>query len=591
MDVLVTSGETSTGLHVARSLGRAGLRVLLGGSTPASPAFTSRYVSGHFVSPPPDQSPEDFVEAIAREAARWQPKLVIPADESSLVLLAREAGRFQGQTRVAAPPFRVVRQVLDARTYLALAATVGVPTPRAVALDRECPLGPQLDALPFPLILRPAHNPREGERDQAKVLHCLHRVELLRHLARMREDEEWPLAQEQPPGASVGIGALAGGGEPLALFQYRRLRDLPPGGIGVLRVAEPLDPVLADLATRLLRALGWDGLAMVEFRVDRQGDPLLAEVHGGPWEGLALALAAGMDFPLWWYRYLVHGEAPAPPAYRSGVRCRWLVGEVQRLEHLLRRDSAGDPMDRPGRLRAGWDFVAGFFATAHYDEFLFGDLRPGLRDLWQGLVAQRWWALRRRVREYLAGARTWAYLAAVRRARRGGTLDRLRQRGLPAPCRSILFVCHGNICRSPFAARYAQSRLQAVGRMATKVRSAGLGAAPGREADAVAVRVAKELGVDLSGHRAQAVSRELVQQSDLIVMMEWEQRVRLLEEYPEAAAKTILLGVFDDDPEDDELNIVDPYGAPPPAYEACDRRIMDCAARLLAHLLLVGEDQ
>jgi protein-tyrosine-phosphatase/predicted ATP-grasp superfamily ATP-dependent carboligase len=591
MDVLVTSGQTCTGLNVARSLGRAGLRVLLGGSTPASPAFASRYVGGHFVYPSPDRSPEAFVEAVAWEVARWRPKLVVPADESSLAVLALAATRFDGQTKVAAPPFPVVRQVLDKGECLALAATLGVPTPRTVRLVRERPLGPQLDGLLFPAILMPTLKAVDGEQDHGKMRTSRNLAELLRHLARVREDEDWPVIQEYVPGVGVGIGVLAGGGEPMALFQYRHLRDLSSGGISVLRMAEPLNPLLADLATRPLRALGWDGLATVEFRVDRQGDPVLTEVNGGIWGGLALALAAGMDFPLWLYRYLVHGEVPPPPRYASGVRCRWLVGDVQRLEHLLRRDPPGDPTDRPGRLRAAWDFLAGFFAARHYDEFLFGDFRPGLRDLRQCLVARPGVALRHRVRERLAAARGRAHVSAVRRARRRGTLERLRRRALPARCRSILFVCHGNICRSPFAARYLQARLQALGRMATKVRSAGLGAAPGREADAVAARVAKDLGVDLSGHRAQAVSRELVQQSDLIAVMEWEQRARLLEGYPEAAAKTVLLGVFDDDPEDDELSIMDPYGALPPAYEACDRRIMACADRLLAHLLLATDGQ
>ncbi len=151
----------------------------------------------------------------------------------------------------------------------------------------------------------------------------------------------------------------------------------------------------------------------------------------------------------------------------------------------------------------------------------------------------------------------------------------------------ILFVCLGNICRSPFAGRYVQTRLQALGRPAIKVRSAGLSAVPGREADALAVRVAKDLGVDLSGHRAQAVCRELVQQSDLIAVMEWEHRVRLLAAYPEAAKKTLLLGVFDDEP-GDALDIADPYGALPEAYAASDRRIMACADRLLAHVLVAG---
>ena len=587
VDVLVTDGEGRVGLNVARSLGRAGLRVLLGGGTPASPGFTSRYLCGHFVYPSPTGTPEAFVEAIVERVARWQPKVVIPAGDSSLAALSRAAHRFAGHTRLACPPFEVVRRVLDKQATFALAARLGIPTPPTTCLDPKLPLGPQLAGLRFPAILKPALKYLDGERNRVKVLYCRSQAELVRRLAKLREDDPWPLVQEYVPGVGVGIGALARGGDPLALFQYRRLRDLPPGGVSVLRVTEPLDPLLADCATRLLQGLEWDGVAMVEFRVDRQGDPVLMEVNGRFWGGLALALAAGMDFPLWLYRYMVHGDVPSPPAYPSGVRCRWLVGEARRLNHFLHQNPGADPQDRPSRLRAAWHFLSGFFATSHYDEFLFGDLHPGLRDLWQLMLSRPWWALQHRVRGRLGRARGRAYVAAVRRARRRGALERLRRRGLPAHCRSILFVCHGNICRSPFAGRYVQTRLQALGRPAIKVRSAGLSAVPGREADALAVRVAKDLGVDLSGHRAQGVCRELVQQSDVIAVMEWEHRVRLLAAYPEAAKKTVVLGVFDDEP-GDALDIADPYGAPPEAYEASDRRIMACADRLLVHVLAAG---
>jgi predicted ATP-grasp superfamily ATP-dependent carboligase len=400
-EVLIPNGQTRIGLNVARSLGRAGLRVVLGSPTPATAAFASRYVCGYFIHPLAGAEPEAFVSTVSREVGRWRPNLVIPADDASLAALAQTRDRFAGRTTIACPSFAAVRQVLDKEATLALAARLQIPVPATRCLDdsgRDLPL----NGLRFPVILKPRLKRLEGELNPIKVLYCRDRDEVQRGLAANEGIKQWVI-QEYVPGFGVGIAALARHGEPLALFQYRRLRDLPPGGLSVLRVSEPLDGRLADDAARMLGALGWDGVAMVEFRTDGHHRPVLMEVNGRFWGGLALALTAGMDFPLWLYRYLVDGQAPPDRGYRPGVRCRWLVGEMRRLEYLLRGTPGNDPMDRPSRLRAAGEFLGGFLRTRHYDEFLFGDVRPGLRELWRCTGGRAAAALRRAVPPRVSG--------------------------------------------------------------------------------------------------------------------------------------------------------------------------------------------
>ncbi|HYB75292.1 MAG TPA: hypothetical protein VED18_18110 [Candidatus Sulfotelmatobacter sp.] len=393
MDVLVTSGQSYTGLNVARSLGRAGLRVLLGGSTPASPGFASRYVCGHFVYPSAARSPRAFVEAVAQQVERWRPRLVIPGDDSTLAALSQAAHRFAGRTRLACPPFEVVRQLLDKEAMLALAARLGIPMPRTVRLDRGRPVGPQLDGFRFPVVLKPTAKYLDGRGDRFKVLYCRDTGEVARCLAELPPGEPGPLAQEYIAGNWVCVAVLLGGGRPLAFIQYRAPRALPPGGVGVRWMAEPAHPDLVGHLVRLLRTIGWDGVAQGEFWVEDGVRPYLLDVNGRFWGSIGFTLAAGMDFPVWLYRYLVAGEIPQPAAYRAGVGCRRLVGELQRLEHFLRGWKGNDPRDCPSKVRALGDFLAGCFNTGNYDEFLWGDLRPGLRALWQWGVGRWWWRL------------------------------------------------------------------------------------------------------------------------------------------------------------------------------------------------------
>jgi len=103
---------------------------------------------------------------------------------------------------------------------------------------------------------------------------------------------------------------------------------------------------------------------------------------------------------------------------------------------------------------------------------------------------------------------------------------------------SVLIVCTGNMCRSPMAAGLLDKRL--AGAQAF-VYSAGTGAPVGSAATRTAVEAVSQYGVDLSRHRAQALTRELASAADLILVMEEHHRQAVLELDPLAEPKTRLL--------------------------------------------------
>lgn len=91
----------------------------------------------------------------------------------------------------------------------------------------------------------------------------------------------------------------------------------------------------------------------------------------------------------------------------------------------------------------------------------------------------------------------------------------------------ILLVCTGNICRSPLAAVLMQRAVQERGVDGIEVSSAGTGAWDGAPASEGAYLVGLEQGLDLSGHRARLLTRDLVEQSDLILTMARHHRARV----------------------------------------------------------------
>ena len=91
----------------------------------------------------------------------------------------------------------------------------------------------------------------------------------------------------------------------------------------------------------------------------------------------------------------------------------------------------------------------------------------------------------------------------------------------------ILFVCTGNICRSPLAAALLQRALTERGAAEIEVSSAGTGAWDGAPVSEGAYLVGLEQGLDLSAHRARLLTRDLVERSDVILTMARHHRARV----------------------------------------------------------------
>ncbi len=106
-------------------------------------------------------------------------------------------------------------------------------------------------------------------------------------------------------------------------------------------------------------------------------------------------------------------------------------------------------------------------------------------------------------------------------------------------CR-IVFVCHGNIIRSPMAEALLRRELKSRDYPASVV-SAGTDANPGREADRRALTVAPEFGVSLLDHRAQRFSDDLASADALIVVMDYMNAAKIAHHFPSVRSRLMLL--------------------------------------------------
>jgi protein-tyrosine-phosphatase len=126
----------------------------------------------------------------------------------------------------------------------------------------------------------------------------------------------------------------------------------------------------------------------------------------------------------------------------------------------------------------------------------------------------------------------------------------------------LLFVCSGNICRSPLAEAMAKAALTAAGIEAV-VQSCGTSALTGQRAEDGARSAAADLGLLLDAHRAQPITRDLITAASLVVCVTDRHRDHVRQFFPYERAKIVSF---------DELtglgDIPDPYGGDAADYRA-----------------------
>lgn len=284
--------------------------------------------------PYPNDAPHQFRKALLALLEQGRYSLLLPGDDLAMAAILEHYEEIRQFVRIACPPPEITQNVLIKDRTLRVAAQLGIRIPRTVKASHTRDLREIAQEISFPWILKPSAKEKRFEEFTSRRFDSLEDVAQAYPLAESLDPPM--LVQEFCEGVGVGVQALLHKGKCLALFQHRRLKELPyTGGVAVTAIAETPDPALVRTSLTLLESLQWDGVAMVEFRVNpKTGEAVLMEVNGRFWGTLSLAVSAGMDFPLYYWQIL-HGETPSiPSSAGSGLRWRWTVGYISRLYRL-----------------------------------------------------------------------------------------------------------------------------------------------------------------------------------------------------------------------------------------------------------------
>lgn len=325
-NVLVAGAETLAAIGAIRSLGRAGYRVHACSSDCDALGFRSRLATLRAVHP--DTHSPDFVGWLHAYVREHGIDLIVPT-EALLVAIQPVFGQFTSLLPVPSSKQTAFRIFSKYDTLATLvdsdceSARANVP---ATLFIKEGQPDPDADALAA--LGAPLHIKADAIHARSPARSITIRAESPKNarvqLADVRRRFDRAIVQGHVTGQGVGAFFLIRSGEVLAEFMHRRIHEVPhTGGVSSLRESWRHDAIRDDALAKL-RALEWEGVAMMEYRWDREtGDFRFIEMNGRFWGSLHLALFAGVDFPVMLAdAFFGIALSKAPANYPLGLRCR-----------------------------------------------------------------------------------------------------------------------------------------------------------------------------------------------------------------------------------------------------------------------------
>ena len=374
--VLVLGDGTRAFLAIIRSLHRKGVEVHAAESHSSCPALTSRHIAERHELPQYRASPRRWEEALRQLMKAQDYRLVIPVSDASLLILHHHSAAL-GRERLALPNPDAMRIFTDKGFTRTVAQSLGVPICRGRNLTPEDAPDPLIREFGLPLALKPPSPYVLGDPKPKRHVRIIRdRAALERELSSGGVKDV--LVESFFAGVGVGVSVIARNGEIMLACQHRRLRESSEAGIGTTRVTEPVDRALLASVASLARAIQLHGVAMFEFRCDREtGEHVLLEVNPRFWGSLPLAVAAGADFPVMLYNLLVKGVVQPPRIHRTGVRRTDMTGDYYRLALKVETGTVAE------RARAGASFAWFAFRLLFrrdYDSWAADDKSPFLEE-------------------------------------------------------------------------------------------------------------------------------------------------------------------------------------------------------------------
>jgi predicted ATP-grasp superfamily ATP-dependent carboligase len=342
-------GSGTNWLGTVRALGRKGVEVIR-----LSPKkwYASKYCST-MICPDAREEPRRYLASLRRLGktlyeGTGRKHALFPTSDDGLSLISKNIETLSGYFEAVCPGWEVTEKIIDKSKTYEFAEKLGIPVPETFTPTDYDDVTRIAKTIPYPCLIKPTHSHLFSPIYKVKLFKVMTAKDLLRHARRLLSCGVGFVLQEEVPGPDDPVYSFRTSvnrrSEPLAVFTSRKLRQWPPQ-FGVGSCSESVwEPRIVDVGVRMLREMGFYGIATFEFKKDRRTKEFkLLEINGRSGSQNYLTTLCGVNTPFISYKEAI-GEHQEPLrslacGYRLGVKWVHLTIDVM---SLLKKRSAGE---------------------------------------------------------------------------------------------------------------------------------------------------------------------------------------------------------------------------------------------------------
>ncbi len=487
--VLIIDLTNKAGLAVARNLAKHNILVEAVYFRNMAAQY-SRFISTkHFIGNP-FQNVSNFSNNLVSLCSRNNYYCVIPISDAALEICRlilpelMEFSNILGINSIENYQFSI-----DKSKLLKQAEYFHLKIPNTIYINELNDLNSlDLNSLQYPVVAKPASSAviTNNVLVEYKVKVCNTGHELIDFVREIIASNK-VLLQEYISGFGVGYNFLSIDGRVICSYVHKRL--IEHSGVSTLRKSFPNNSFSdEDKIHQLIKSMAWNGVGMLEFKCDENNNYTIMEFNGRFYGSTELAVKSGYNFPFYFFRIFADNNTQLQIGHFNSVVVRFLHDELLQQSYLLLKFKIFSFIKYIGSL-----LFSVFKRNYYIEDSVFSD--------WKFVLMLYFIDIKRVVNNTLLRVKL-KLIQVIPAASDNIPLNS-----------NIVFICFGNICRSPFAEQYAKSI-----NFNYSFYSAGIYNMIGRKVPLNGLLAAKEFNIDLDNHKSKFVHSQKFDTSTIFLV-------------------------------------------------------------------------
>jgi protein-tyrosine-phosphatase/predicted ATP-grasp superfamily ATP-dependent carboligase len=513
---LIFGEDTRSFLTVIRSLYEAGMIVDVVCFSNTSVALQSKYINKVYGLNHQSMTVDSWCSAVEGILSNKHYDIVIPCDERALFPLMDIKDKLNLKTAFAVPDKNIVGPLFNKVETRQTAELCEVTVAKGEHLNLQHFSFEQLtEEFGLPLVLKPTQSYAEEELNKRQSVKIAHNMDDLNDFI-LQNGDQLCLVESYFSGFGVGVSILAKEGKIKAAFAHARVAEPETGGGSSYRKAIPIEPSMLYACQKFCMELQYTGVAMFEFKFNpKTKDWILIEINARFWGSLPLAVFAGVDFPVMLAHVLLNLHVSDKLTYNHSAYARSFTSDIYAIKSEFDnlRDKSGALTAFKQLSRRLLSFSRLLTGNDTIDSFSWKDQKPfwaEFHDLFKDKLHK---------------------LPLVKHHRRNTRIKCFKQ-ALKQPVNKVLFVCYGNIMRSPFAYHLFNKKIEQTALKTVQSDSFGFHQIENRNAKPQCIEMAKNWEVDLSTHKSKWIKQSHLSENTIVIIFDDKNEYFLRSYYP-----------------------------------------------------------